>query len=80
MAGAILNSKGRVTIPAQVRESLGLRPGDKIEFVKLPTGDFAVIAATRLMQDLKGLVRKPVQPVDVEDMNRAIAFNASGTV
>jgi len=31
--GARLTEKGQVTIPRQVREELGLRPGDEVEFV-----------------------------------------------
>ena len=33
-----LTSKGQVTIPKDVRERLGLRPGDQIEFVEGPQG------------------------------------------
>lgn len=29
----ILTSKGQVTIPAKIRESLGLRKGDKLDFL-----------------------------------------------
>ena len=29
-----VTSKGQVTIPKSVRDALGLRPGDEIEFVK----------------------------------------------
>ena len=29
-----LSSKGQVTVPKDVRDALGLRPGDEIEFVK----------------------------------------------
>jgi antitoxin PrlF len=31
--GCRLTSKGQVTIPKMVREGLGLRPGDEVEFV-----------------------------------------------
>lgn len=33
-ARAKITSKGQVTIPKDVRERLGLRPGDEIEFVE----------------------------------------------
>jgi antitoxin PrlF len=34
MASSRLSSKGQVTIPQEVREDLGLRPGDRVDFVK----------------------------------------------
>ena len=34
MAKTRVTSKGQVTIPKAVRERLGLRPGDEIEFVE----------------------------------------------
>jgi AbrB family looped-hinge helix DNA binding protein len=34
LAIATITSKGQVTIPREVRRSMGLRPGDKIEFVE----------------------------------------------
>lgn len=73
MATATLTSKGQITIPAQVRASLGLDTGDRIEFVELENGQFAIMAATHSVQDLKGLIRKPASPVSIDDMNVAIA-------
>ena len=34
MARAKLTAKGQITIPRDVRERLGLRPGDEVEFVE----------------------------------------------
>ncbi len=34
MAKTRVTSKGQVTIPKEVRERLGLRPGDELEFVE----------------------------------------------
>jgi AbrB family looped-hinge helix DNA binding protein len=42
MATATLSSKGQITIPAPVREKLGLATGDRVEFVELPSGQFAL--------------------------------------
>ena len=38
MAKTKVTSKGQVTIPKDVRERLGLRPGDEIEFVEDRSG------------------------------------------
>jgi len=77
MATATVTSKGQITIPAQVRASLGLDTGDRIEFVDLGQGKFAIMAATHSVKDLKGLIRKPARPVSIEDMNQAIAEQGS---
>ena len=72
MATAIVTSKGQITIPKSVRERLGVDAGDRVEFVEAGNGVFTVIAATRDVKELKGIVPKPGKPVSVDDMNRAI--------
>jgi len=76
MATATITSKGQVTIPVQVRTSLGLNVGDRIEFVDQGDGKFLIMPATHSVKELKGMIRKPVNPVSIDDMNAAIA--ASG--
>lgn len=73
MATAVVTSKGQITIPKTVRERLGVDAGDRVEFVETENGVFTVVAATRDVKELKGVVPKPARPVSVEDMNRAIA-------
>jgi antitoxin PrlF len=34
MASSKMSSKGQVTIPQEVRQWLGLRPGDRVDFLK----------------------------------------------
>jgi antitoxin PrlF len=78
MATATVTSKGQITIPAKVRSALGLDAGDRVEFVEMEKGQFAMIAATRSVQELKGLFRhKRRKPVSIEEMNAAIARHAS---
>jgi antitoxin PrlF len=78
MATATVTSKGQITIPAKVRSALGLDAGDRVEFVELEKGQFAMIAATRSVQELSGLFRHKVRkPVSIEEMNAAIARGAS---
>jgi AbrB family looped-hinge helix DNA binding protein len=72
MAIAIVSSKGQITIPAEVRATLGLKPGDRVEFVELEAGQLAIRTATYSVQGLKGMIRKPEIAVSIEEMNQAI--------
>jgi len=72
MTTATVTSKGQITIPKSVREQLGLDAGDQVEFVKSGDGVFTIVAVTRDVRELKGLVPKPARPVSIEDMNRAV--------
>ncbi|MDI5922501.1 AbrB/MazE/SpoVT family DNA-binding domain-containing protein [Halomonas sp. LR5S13] len=78
MATATVTSKGQVTIPAEVRASLGLSTGDRLEFVPLAEGKYLFIASTHTVSDLKGMVKKPSSPVSIEDMNAAIESSGAG--
>jgi AbrB family looped-hinge helix DNA binding protein len=78
MATATMTTKGQVTIPLDVRERLGLDAGDRIEFVELETGAYAIRPAVADVRSLKGLLRKPAEPVTVEDMNAAVRRRGAG--
>jgi AbrB family looped-hinge helix DNA binding protein len=78
MATATVTSKGQITIPAKVRDALGLDAGDRVEFVPLEEGGFAIIPANKSIQDLKGMLAKPGKPVSIEQMNKAIARGWAG--
>jgi len=73
MATATVTSKGQITLPKAVRDGLGVEAGDKVEFVEIEPGVFKVIAATRDVRDLKGVIPKPAKPVTIEEMGKAIA-------
>ncbi len=78
MTAATLSSKGQITIPATVREKLGLATGDRVEFVELAPGEFALKAATEDVRSLKGMARRPPEPVSLAAMNAAIRRRGSG--
>ena len=73
MSIATVTSKGQITIPCAIRNALGLHAGDRVEFVELHQGQFAIIAATMPVTALKGLIRKPKTPVSIDQMNQVIA-------
>ncbi|MHB8216488.1 MAG: AbrB/MazE/SpoVT family DNA-binding domain-containing protein [Candidatus Sulfotelmatobacter sp.] len=78
MPAAKITSKGQITIPVQVRAALGLDPGDRIEFVEVGKGEFNIVAATRSVRELSGILyRKGRKPVSIEEMNTAIAKGAA---
>jgi antitoxin PrlF len=78
LAAATVTSKGQITLPVQVRNALGLKPGDRVEFVELEKGQFTMIPATLSVKELKGLLHdKRRKPVTIEEMNAAIAEGAS---
>ena len=78
MAAATLTSKGQITIPVQVRNALGVDAGDRIEFVEVGKGEFNIVAATRSVRELSGILyRKGRKPVSIEEMNAAISKGAS---
>lgn len=78
MPTATVTSKGQVTIPAEVRLQLGIETGDRIDFIDIGQGQFAIVAATRSVKELKGIFRgRRKKPVSIEQMNQAIARHLS---
>ena len=73
MALAILTSKGQVTIPKQVRDSLQLHTGDKVEFVITEKREALLRPITKKVDDVFGRLHKPGRkPVSIEKMNDGI--------
>jgi AbrB family looped-hinge helix DNA binding protein len=72
MPTATVTTKGQITIPKEVRDAMGIEAGDRVEFVAEENGVYKVVAATKDVRHLKGLVPKPAMPVSVEEMNRAV--------
>lgn len=77
MPTATLTSKGQITIPAAVRDGLGVDTGDRVEFIELEPGRYEVIAATLPVTALKGLIPRPKRPVSIRDMKDAIGAHAA---
>jgi antitoxin PrlF len=70
MRTTIVNSKWQITIPVNVRRTLQLGLGDRIEFVEIEPGRFEFCAANRSVKELKGMFGKPVRRVSIEEMNK----------
>jgi antitoxin PrlF len=76
MATATLTSKWQITIPAVVRQALHLNAGDRVEFVETSEGHFEVIAASKDVSHLEGIV-KTSKRVTLEEMEEAIIKGAT---
>ena len=77
MSAATLTTKGQITLPKQVRDSLGLETGDRVDFVMQPDGRYAVVPIKSSIKSLKGCIPKPRKPVTITDMKAAIKTRAA---
>lgn len=79
MPVATLTSKGQITIPKSVRESLGLRTGDRLEFDVQDDGSVRVRKRSVDILDLIGMI-KTDRHATLEEINEAIARGWAGQV
>jgi AbrB family looped-hinge helix DNA binding protein len=73
MQQATLTSKGQITIPKLVRDSLALHTGDKIEFILTKNNEIMLKPVTKKVDDVFGRLFRADRPaVDVEEMDALI--------
>ena len=73
MPVATLTSKGQITIPAMVREQLGLKTGDRVDFALTQDGRVTMTPQRTRFEELRGLLRKASRRrVSVREMDRGI--------
>ena len=70
-ADSTLTSKGQTTIPKDIRETLGMKSGDRMTFTMLPDGTVLMRVKNRSVMGLAGSLRKKGQKrVPVEQLSR----------
>lgn len=67
---AKVTSKGQITLPAKLRQRLGVEPGDRIEFIESETGKVEIVARRKTFADLRGIVPYAGPPLTDEDIVR----------
>lgn len=74
MLTATLTSKGQLTIPKAVRDSLHLQAGDRIAFIVHGDAEAVLKPVTKSVDDVFGRLHSPGQSrKSVADMNAAVA-------
>ena len=73
MITATLTTKGQITIPKTIRDSLHLHTGDKVAFVLNAGGETVLKPLTQTVDKVYGILHKPggIRKT-VEEMNTAI--------
>lgn len=66
-----LTSKGQTTIPKAIRESLRLKPGDRITFTPMPDGTVLMRVKNKSVMGLAGsLRRRGRKALRIEELSR----------
>jgi antitoxin PrlF len=60
-ADSTLTSKGQTTIPKDIRDSLGLKSGDRITFTLMPDGTVQMRVKNKSALAVAGSLRRPKQ-------------------
>jgi antitoxin PrlF len=76
MSTATITSKGQITVPKEIREALGVRPGDRLAFHAREDGTVTVEAETVDLMTLRGVLKPRRKGVTVEAMNEAVRRSA----
>lgn len=71
MIGSKLTSKGQTTIPKEIRDYLGLRPGDRIVFIR-NGGKVVVESIKETLLELRGSVKARRQPEDFDKVRQQV--------
>jgi AbrB family looped-hinge helix DNA binding protein len=67
-----ITAKGQATIPKEVRDHLGLKPGDRVKFFIDRRGGVVLLPKVPITA-LRGIVKsKRRRPVTIEEMNEGI--------
>lgn len=70
-AAATLTSKGQTTIPKEIRDSLGMKPGDRMTFTLMPDGTVMLRLKSKKIMELAGVLHKKGRKrVSIEQMSR----------
>ncbi len=68
MSNATLTSKGQTTIPKEIRDSLGLKPKDQLNFTQMPNGTVIMRVKNKSILDLADIIKYKGRKIPIEKM------------
>jgi bifunctional DNA-binding transcriptional regulator/antitoxin component of YhaV-PrlF toxin-antitoxin module len=81
MASLAVTAKGQVTLKRDLLQHLGIKPGERVEFEKLPGGELRIRAA-RPSGTIDSFIGRHAgklkKPLTIEEMNDIIAAGWAG--
>lgn len=66
-----ITRKGQVTIPAEIREKMKVRPGDKVTYEDTAAGILLKPSKTDMMADF-GFMKGRKKPADLETIRKSV--------
>ncbi len=70
-AAATLTSKGQTTIPKEIRDSLGMKAGDRMTFTLMPDGTVVMRVKNKSITDLAGMLfKKGRKRIPIDQLSR----------
>ncbi len=79
MPRSAVTFKGQVTIPKEIRDQMGLRCGDRIDFVSDRPELISLKATHTDFRSLRGIIQSPFhRPITLKEEDEAIARGAIG--
>jgi len=68
---ATLTSKGQTTIPKEIRDGLGMKPGDRLSFTLMPDGTVIMRVKRKSVMELAGVLhKKGRRSVSIDQLSR----------
>jgi antitoxin PrlF len=70
-ADTTLTSKGQTTIPKEIRDSLGMKAGDRMTFTLMPDATVVLRVKNKKLADVAGILhKKGRKPLTIDALSR----------
>lgn len=78
MPASTMTSKGQITMPKAVRQSLGLHTGDRVDFIPMDGGGFRLVVLRKDVSSLRGrFAGRVASPMTLAQMAQAVELEAA---